>query len=200
MGAFIWDDDESDALYAPTGGTDVRETHHDVPTATQCWTCHNGDPGHALGLSTIQLEASGELDALNDAGLLSDPPLESERPLLPPGDEVAQAALGYMHANCGHCHNDFGSARPDTNMDLRLRVTERTIEETAPYRTTVGVELQNFLNDGFVFRIVPGDSGASAIFYRMSIRGKGQMPPLATEEVHDEGIALIEAWIHSLGD
>lgn len=198
MGAFIWDDAEHDARYAPDGGTDVRDSAHDVPSSTQCWTCHNGDPGHALGLSAIQLDAAGQLDALIAADLLSDPPATSHRPLTPPGDDTTRIALGYLHANCGHCHNDYGSARPDSDMDLRLRVTERTVEATATYRTTVGVALQNFLNDGFTWRIAPGDPAASAVLYRMTIRGKGQMPALGTEQVHTDGVTAVDAWIRAL--
>lgn len=198
MGAFIWDDEEADARFAPMGATDVRDTAHNVPTTTQCWTCHNGDPGHALGLSAIQLDAAGQLDPLIEDGLLSHPPADDDRPLVPPGDEVTAAALGYLHANCGHCHNDFGSARPDADMDLRLRVGERTVEDTAIYRTTVGVELQNFMDDAFTYRVVPGEPDASAVLYRMTFRGKGQMPPLGTEEPHRDGIAFIEAWIEAL--
>ena len=59
-----------------------------------------------------------------------------------PGNAVTSAALGYLHANCGHCHNPGGTARPDTDMDLRLAVSDAQPEDTAAYRSTIGIELQ----------------------------------------------------------
>jgi hypothetical protein len=34
-------------------------------------------------------------------------------------DPATTAALGYLHANCGHCHNQNGTSWPDTQMMLR---------------------------------------------------------------------------------
>ena len=115
MGAFVWDDDDADARFVPDGARDVRGTAHNVPTVKNCFTCHDGDAGRVLGFSAVQLpEVPPEV--------LSDPPLHS---FVPPGDAVASAALGYLHANCAHCHNPQGSARPDTDMNTRLAFDDR---------------------------------------------------------------------------
>ncbi|HSH17368.1 MAG TPA: MBG domain-containing protein, partial [Verrucomicrobiae bacterium] len=47
--------------------------------------------------------------------------------------------------------------------------------------------------------IAPGDPAHSMLLTRISQRGPGQMPPLASTELDEEGIALVTAWINSLG-
>jgi hypothetical protein len=178
--SFVWLDDESDAIAAPLGAEDVRGTDHDVPSATQCRTCHTGEPGFALGVSALQL---GEYEV--------------------PGDAATQAALGYLHANCGHCHNPNGSARPDVDMTLQLDLAATTPETTTIWRDTVGVALFRFEHACCTVRVAPGDPDASALLYRMSVRdaaaaGSDQMPPIASEHVDDAGVELVRAWIASM--
>jgi hypothetical protein len=189
MGAFAWLDDESDALFVPDGRADVRGTQHDVPKVRNCFTCHNGDRGRVLGFSAVQQPEV-------DAALLTDPPAT---PFATPGDAVTAAALGYLHANCGHCHNPGGTARPDTDMNLRLAVSNLQPEDTATYQSTIGVALQYFDSEPFTDRVVAGDPDASGLLFRMTQRGpRTQMPPLATEQVDNAGVEHVRAWIESL--
>jgi hypothetical protein len=186
VGAFVWNDTETDAVLAKDGATDIRGTQHDAPSQDTCWRCHLGEPGHALGLSALQL---GDVSALP----LSSPP--------PAGTTYAapNAALGYLHANCGHCHNPSGGAWSDSHMILRLDVAERDAATTQAVQTTVGAPLEQWIGHGFTYRIVAGDPDQSAAFYRTTQRTMlVQMPPLATERADDAGIALIRSWIQSL--
>ena len=48
--------------------------------------------------------------------------------------------------------------------------------------------------------IAPGDPDRSMIAVRMGVRGLGQMPPLATQEVDTEGLAVVRDWIASMED
>lgn len=190
MGAFVWDDDESDARFAAAGRTDARGTGHDVPAASRCGSCHNGEPGRVLGFSAVQQPdvAPELLDGA--AGIAVD---QGSRSI--DGDEAA--ALGYLHANCGHCHNPRGGARPDTDMDLRLSVADRHVEDTGAYRTAVGRSLRSSGQPGL--RIAPGAPDRSGVVARMSRRGDdAQMPPLGSEVVDPAGVALVRRWIESL--
>ena len=188
MGAFVWLDDESDARFVPDGEKNVLGTEHDVPTVKNCGTCHNGEPGRILGYSAVQ-----QRDV--EAERFTVPPVAFEVP----GDEVAQRALGYLHANCAHCHNPGGSARPDTDMNLRLALSDARPEDTATYRSTIDEALQYFESGPFELRVAPGAPDQSGLLFRMTERGpKTQMPPLATEQVDDDGIAAVRAWIEAL--
>lgn len=186
VGAFVWNEDETEALLAVDGAENLRGTEHDAPSAEACWRCHVGEPGHALGVSALQ---GGDVAALP----LSDPP--------PAGVTFAapNPALGYLHANCGHCHNPSGSAWSTSSMVLRLGVDERDAATTQIVQTTVGVALQQWLGHGFASRVVAGDPDQSALFYRMTQRAMNvQMPPIATEKPDATGIALVRGWIETL--
>ena len=203
MGSFLWSEDESDALFVKDGQENALGTQHDVPAVKACGTCHNGEPGRALGFSAFQL--SGERDhlvgltlaELNAAQRFSES-LEIERFVIP-GDEDTQLALGYLYANCGNCHNERGAAWPDTDLDLTLSIADQTPQDTSIYQTSMGVALQYFNATEGILRITPGDPERSAVYLRMTQRAlETQMPPLGTERVHELGLELIKRWIISL--
>jgi hypothetical protein len=188
MGAFVWNDDESDALFVREGEQNARGTDHDVPRVKNCFTCHDGEAGRVLGFSAVQQPNAA-------AALLTDPPA---RPFEVPGNAIEQRALGYLHANCGHCHNLNGTSWPDTDLDLRLTASDTMVEDTAAYRSAVGVELTSFQDAEITLRIAAGDPERSGLYHRMSLRGPmKQMPPLATELVDDTGLSQVRAWIES---
>jgi mono/diheme cytochrome c family protein len=189
LGAFVWNDDESDALFVPDGRANARGTEHDVPSVKTCSTCHNGEPGRVLGFSAVQQpQARGEL--------LGAPPA---RPFAPPGDASTAAALGYLHGNCAHCHNPGGSARPDSDMGLRLAVADRRPQDTQAYRTAIGRPATSFRNPTTPLRVAPGQPEQSALLHRMRDPSRAaRMPPLGSERVDRAGSALVETWIRSL--
>ncbi len=191
MGAFVWLDDGSDAVLAPDGAADVGGTTHDVPAQKQCWSCHAGEPGRVLGFSRLQVEH----DVLAP---LTSPPSPPTTALV--GDARATRALGVLHANCGHCHNEHGSAWPDTSMVLRLGSDEDVVEATRLFESVVGAPTLSFKGPGKPpFRVAPGDPASSAVVVRMEHRGDAfQMPPLGTERVDTDGLAAVREWVESL--
>lgn len=208
MIAFVWRADGSDADAAPLGQVDAGGTPHDVPAQTDCVLCHQEKRAQALGgwsfgdvlngVAAIQLSAeggNGSLSLLASRGLLSAPPSgEFEVP----GTGVVKAALGYLHANCGHCHDDLVPLSRSRQLRFRLRVTDTTPETTKTYQTTIGVAaVHTELGfDGVI--VVPGDPDHSQLYQRISSRGATQMPPLATEVVDPTGSATIRDWIAGL--
>jgi hypothetical protein len=196
--AYVWNAAETEATRTPEGLVDAKGTGHDVPAEGDCRRCHGshekggGRPSRALGFSALQL-AGPALDALADR--LSDPPPA----IVVPGDATAVAALGYLHANCGHCHNASADRVPQVDLELWLRVGDVAVADTGAYVTAVGVPNTLFDDQHVTARIEPGSPDASAVWYRMNQRGNpGQMPPLASEVVDDAGAATVAAWITSL--
>jgi hypothetical protein len=184
FGSYVWDDTETEATFAKDGAVDVRGTDHDVPSADTCWKCHIGEPGRALGFSALQLGDVSQLPLSNPAATTFAAP---------------DAAQGYLHANCGHCHNPNGSAWVNSSMVLRLSVAETAAATTKIVQTTVGVDLQQWLNHGYTKRIVAGDPTNSALWFRMTQRAMNiQMPPIATEHADPAGVELLRTWIQSL--
>ena len=199
MIAYEWKDDLSDAVAIPGGQPNARGTAHDIPSQANCLFCHGNMKDVLLGVSAIQMSHSTakpglRIDDLIAEGVLTNPPTS---PIQIPGDSVAETALGYLHANCGMCHNSqSGLAR-----GIALRLWESTahlgsVKDTLGYRTTVD-RPNAFLPDLHI--IEPGRPDDSELVIRISERGVRQMPPLATKIVDTAGVAAIRAWVDELG-
>jgi hypothetical protein len=201
FGAFVWNADGTDAVFAPDGQNDINGTMHDAPKQKDCGLCHRGDVGRVLGLSAIQMSRATTPPAMPELvamGLLSNPPAD---PLgyPAPGDPTTAAALGYLHANCGHCHNENGTAWPDTQMVLRLVVADRDAATSGIVQSIVGKDITYWRGGAITLRVDPGAPEMSGVFVRMSARGNNdQMPPIATEIVDPTGIDLVRQWITGL--
>jgi hypothetical protein len=116
-----------------------------------------------------------------------------------PGDETIQTALGYLHANCGLCHNPTSTHFARTDIDLWLRVeTLGSVQSTPTWVSTVNVPV----NTGFYgaeYRILPGDPAQSEVHRRMSIVPQArQMPPIGIEVKDDAALADMAAFIEAL--
>jgi hypothetical protein len=187
----------------PAQGKRVRDgvegasgTDHDIPSEIVCSTCHSSLREKVLGFGAVQLDhenAGQSLAALTTAGRLTMP--------IPaftiPGDETTVKALGYLHSNCGNCHHD--KQLFPGSFDLRLSVTDQTVDDTGTYQTAIGKGLSNFKKDGITLRIAPGDAATSAVTVRMAVRGTAeQMPQVGTKAVDDAGLAAVTAWIDAL--
>jgi hypothetical protein len=200
LGAFVWNADQTEADLVADGQQNIAGTMHDAPAQKDCGSCHRGEIGRVLGFSAIQLSATStepNLRSLNAAGLLSDSPAAGGYPL--GADPATAAALGYLHANCGHCHNQNGTSWPDTQMILRSVVADTGLDTSAVYRSIVNVPLQYWRGGAITVRVAPSQPDGSAIVARMSARGTdSQMPPLATELVDSTGLGTIRQWISGL--
>lgn len=227
MQAFAW----NAAQTAVTDVTDeplaVREnvlgTMHDIPGGVDCQSCHSGALDVINGFGAIQInhaDAGLSLEDLIDEGRLSDPIDAAEA--VAPGDATASEALGYLHANCGHCHRyrtflpDSECADPPcgdcpagalaaqacgTNLHTWLRVGTSTVEASTTYDTAV--EERSFRGDfpPATCRIAPGEPDLSVLLLRMEMDNRlpgRQMPPLGTEIAHPDGLATVRAWIDAM--
>jgi hypothetical protein len=188
MGAFLWNADESDATFVPEGVANALGTDHDVPSAAACWTCHAGEPGRVLGFSAVQ-----QPDA-PAASFEAPPPLRFS----PPGNETTQAALGYLHANCGHCHNATSSVVTASNVHFRLAIdTVDDIATTATYMTAVGVTTPNTVN-GHNTIVYPDEPGLSVLLDRFRATDGNRMPQLGSEFMDAAGDPILDAWIEAI--
>jgi mono/diheme cytochrome c family protein len=222
--AYVWSDDQRDALLAPAEGMPrafelPSGKRHSIPSVADCQSCHGSAPATVLGFSALQLSDDRDplaphaealpanaltLRGLIAAGLLSParPELAAAPPRIRAADPVARAALGYLSANCGGCHNErgplarlefsllhevsAGRGKPEpghvTTEDARGRYVMPGVEPEASRIVTAGVPER------------------STLLYRMrSRRPSSQMPPLGSVEADPEGVALVQRWIESLG-
>jgi mono/diheme cytochrome c family protein len=177
--AYAWNEAGDEAVAIPEGASDALGTGHDIPASSACATCHAGSPDFVLGFSALQL-AEEELEPVVPA-YVADIQL--------PGGATAQAALGYLHANCGGCHNPLSPVAGGVGMELRLNLADlEAVETTGAYRTAVAKGL-----------IEAGDPEGSYLLARMAERTPGvQMPPLGTELVDSRGLEAVRAWVQEL--
>jgi hypothetical protein len=159
--------------------------------------CHGGRKSRVLGFSAIQLSADpapGELALreLIDTDRLTPPPASL---FVVPGNSTERAALGYIHANCGHCHNqDRPPAEgprcydPENDLDFWLRVDRLGAPGATPtYESAIDHVVE------------PRDPDGSKLLRLVSRRGTDlHMPPLGTERVDDDGVKLLRAWIEGM--
>jgi hypothetical protein len=195
--SYLWRPDGTDALAAPYGAIDALGTPHNVPASNECNACHGGRSSHVLGFSAVQLAERTEpgslaLDDLVRLDLLSQAPAATPQV---PGDETERAALGYLHANCSHCHNASRPSRsgarcfdPEKDLDFLLRADEAaTVAETGTYRTVTDDDVE------------PGQPDSSRLLELVSQRTRfRQMPPLASEVVDTDAVALLRRWIEEM--
>ncbi|HVV84765.1 MAG TPA: hypothetical protein VHE35_16985 [Kofleriaceae bacterium] len=206
MMSFAWDAGEHDAVAAPDG-VDDPVGHDDIPAQAACKACHRNTrvPSVIIGFSALQLDTAPaiagqpSLATLVADGRLSDPPAGTMPYFpLPAGDPLAAAAFGYMHANCGNCHNPQSDVVDAVPVVLRLPVGELASWATTPtYLTTVDRPLGAGA-PGATAVVEPGVPDTSALYLRVTSTGSIRMPPLGREVVDPTGSEAIRAWIASL--
>jgi hypothetical protein len=219
--SYVWRADGSDAELAPPKGIrhlqalNAPGARYAIPSEDDCRACHEGAPVPVLGFSALQLSpdrdplaphaekpaGATDLRVLVDRGLIRN--LAREYLARPPRIDAAtpteRAALGYLHGNCGNCHNDDGPLAV-----LEMNLAQRLATPRAPnavLNSIVGVQSQ-FRPAGApaeAARITPGHLGASVIAIRMNSRDPlQQMPPLGTTAIDVEAMALLGDWIDAL--
>jgi len=217
--SYAWNAAETDAVLVPPEGlrgvAEIRPgIRHDIPGVLDCQACHVSRRAELLGFSALQLSADRDpgapnaepvipgminLTTLIARGLIrSFPDGWKERALrIPAPNPRTRAALGYLHANCGNCHNSGGGLDV---INLLLRHSVAPDATTEPAIATAVNRKGRFripgAEPGSTFLICPGDADHSAVVYRMSSRNPlRQMPPLGTKIVDSEALPLIRLWI-----
>jgi hypothetical protein len=205
--ATLWNRAQGEKDYAPIG-PGAEGLMHDIPSEAECGRCHTPLPSHIIGFSAIQLSHNlgGEnLTSVAAANLLSTAPAAAGYTV--PGNNVEEPAIGFLHGNCGYCHNETATgvtsqlARPYM---VRVLTTNTTVDSTNVYKTAVNVK-HSFGGAApeagiGLYRIEGGNPDRSELHYRMSTRsGTGQqMPPIDTKITTPAGLTTIENWIKAL--
>jgi hypothetical protein len=205
--AYAWSADGSTAQLVPERGKRGAwplggGRSHTIPGVNDCKACHQGGRSEVLGFGLIQLSpdrdpgASGvDVNSLIARGLLVGLPQSARAARWTAVSATERAAAGYLHGNCGHCHNEQGPLR---NVGLFLRQTaadgsERAIAST--FDQPVKKPAPGLPADALL-RIEPQHPDRSALLKRMASRYPPlQMPPLGTELVDRQAVDLLARWI-----
>jgi hypothetical protein len=216
--SYLWTEDGADAVLAPEAGVTTGYEvapgrRHAVPSVADCLSCHRGGRAEVLGFSALQLSPDRDplapnaeplrpgdptLPTLAEGRLVRGlpPALLREPPRIPASSPRGRAALGYLHANCSICHDSKG---PLASLGVSLRHSYGArAEREEPASGAVGRPTRwraaASRDEGAWIR--PGAPAASALLQRMSSRSAAaQMPPLATQLVDEQAVALVRQWI-----
>ncbi|MCE9547871.1 MAG: PQQ-dependent sugar dehydrogenase [Planctomycetia bacterium] len=99
-------------------------------------------------------------------------------------------ARSYLHSNCYHCHVPSGGGNAQFDVEVDTALADTKLLDVLPQHHTFGI-------DGAKL-IVPGEPDRSVLISRVTRRGAGQMPPLASSVVDEPAVALLRAWISEM--
>lgn len=216
--AYVWNQEGTDAVLAAEDGavlpvSAAPDGRYVVPSRSDCLACHEGASAPVLGFSALQLSPDRDrlaphaeparndhanLSNLVASGLLRNLPRHyvEQPPRIAARSPIERAALGYLHGNCGHCHNDAGAL---TGLELVLAQQSDAAAQSSE-RT-----MQSLLGHSSRFRPqgtdsaqrVARDGGTHMLTLRMKTNNAlARMPPLGVQLVDAEGVALVERWIN----
>lgn len=205
--SYAWRADGTDAERVSVRGARLRlvsgQTYR-VPSEGDCRACHEGAASPVLGFSALQLSSDRDplaphaesesppasLQQWVDGGWLQSLPAELLRraPRIDAPSAEARAALGYLHGNCGHCHDNAN----DSGVPTGLLLAQRVADPAHNARVLASLEEASA-------RFQLGSRSASRgelVLARMRSRDpRLQMPPLGTERIDQEAVALIQRWL-----
>jgi uncharacterized repeat protein (TIGR03806 family) len=205
---YEWNAQQTDATLLE-GGADRDLGNGQIwrfPSESQCLDCHTSAANRALGPETAQLNrtlayaqtnrTANELITLSHIGMLSPPITTSAtQPSMPdPADTTASLtnrARAYLHTNCAQCHRPGGPT--GISMDLRYTTALNATNacNAMPTAGDLGIGANARL-------IAPGNAANSIIVGRANRRDSDGMPPLGSNRVDTDGVALLTQWINSL--
>ena len=217
--SYRWNKDQTDAYLVAAEGTDEilpwaegvadADVEWRYPSRTECMVCHSRAANFVLGLSTEQMnrlqqyssDSNGkvtapQIETLAHIGMFGDEidlNLEDADCLVDPSDVeagIAERARSYLHSNCSSCHMNAGGGNARIKLTKFVPLEKTSLVDSEPLHgrlETPGAEL-----------LLQGNAKLSLLFLRMSRRGGGQMPPLASKIVDPTGTRLIRDWINSM--
>ncbi len=110
-----------------------------------------------------------------------------------PDDKAApleDRARAYLHANCAICHVWAGGGNAAIDLHIDTPADKRKYLGAEPMHDRFGIK------DAKI--VAPGSPERSVLYQRLTRRGRGQMPPLASHVVDAEGARLIADWVRSI--
>jgi uncharacterized repeat protein (TIGR03806 family) len=214
---YVWNDEQTDALLEVAGDTKavrytdgagrLQQHEYVIPNQNQCKGCHNqNEQIRPIGPSVRQLNGDLTYDKTTEnqllrwqrLGLLTGLPAIADCPKAPVWNRpetgsVADRARIYVDINCAHCHNPSGPAQTS---GLNLSIHETDLTALGILKTPVAAGRGS---GNRRFDIVPQRPDQSILVYRMESTDAGEMmPEVGRRRVHQEGVALVRAWIKEL--
>ncbi len=210
---YIWNDEQTEAYYDPAGetkqisfvsasGKKVKAAYV-IPNKNQCKGCHIRNKEFVpIGTTARQLNreekfagGQNQLQYWKSLNILAGLPEGAVIPRLAVWDDETSGTLNeraraYLDANCGHCHSRYG---PASTSGLFLDIFEQDPSHLGVNKPPVAAGRGA---GDFQFDIKPGEPNKSILVFRMNTTDPAiAMPEIGREQIHAEGVKLIEEWI-----
>ena len=216
--SYLWNDDETEAPVAPELGArsaPIREgLYHRIPSRTDCRACHEAGPVHVLGITALQMSPDRDPNALHaeppDPGSLDLTSLVARGIVRGLPRRIASTppriAAAYAHGARGarlpeHELRQLSHRRRRAGVaGLRAELHDQPGRgEPPPALLTAVGKPSHFKvssDPDIVERVCAGHPEKSMVVARMASRYPLlQMPPLGSQLVDEEAVALIKRWI-----
>ena len=221
--SYVWNDDQTDAILAETGGETktivqraqggARQVNYRIHAQTECAVCHNPwvekrtmvfgvQSASPLGVKTPQLNkrcdigttSSNQLTLLHQMALLDWAPDVAKLPrLVDPYDESGDLDRRVRSYLQSNCAHCH-QANAGGTAAIELAY-DLPLEQTK----TVGVRpIQGTFNIARARIIAPGDPSGSVLYYRVSKLGGGRMPRVGSNQVDEQATRMIRDWIAAM--
>jgi mono/diheme cytochrome c family protein len=213
--SYVWNDAQNEATLVSTAGErDIirigSSRAHSIPSTDDCAACHGGARPRPLGFNTLQLSPDRDPNAIHaeafEDGMVSLKTLIEEGripqrssaapPRIATDNPRTRAALGYLLANCGSCHDGEGEISA-VGPVLRQRdllvaadaVAKGLVDQRTKWQAPGAIDGETALIDAAA-------PDRSAILLRMRSRGPStQMPPLGTVLRDHAAVDVLTQWI-----
>jgi glucose/arabinose dehydrogenase len=113
--------------------------------------------------------------------------------LVDPADKTApieMRARSYLQSNCAHCHVEAGGGNAQFTIAYHTATADTRMLNVKPVHTTFGIPDAKL--------VTPGVPEASLLLHRMTLRGRGQMPPIASAIIDPVGVEVLREWIAAM--
>lgn len=219
--ATLLDEGTTRPIEVETAAGTISQPYY-FPSRSDCLACHNKAEGFVLGLTTRQMnrtlrcgdESRNQLELLTALEVFKEKPAKPAKeqeafpewgfgnwdrslqhgsspvPNSPPPGDMDVLARAWLEVNCAVCHRPSGIA--PGNRDLRAHVPLETAN-------VVDKKVGQTRRLPSSWRIVAaGEPEKSDLFWRMSLRGERQMPPIGTRMPDEKALEVIANWIRDM--
>ena len=105
-------------------------------------------------------------------------------------EDLTARARSYLHANCAQCHVEAGGGNSQLSFEFTKALADAKLIGETPLHDKYDIP------DAKI--IAAGDPDRSVLLHRIALRGRGQMPQLATSVVDERAVELVREWIRQL--